>query len=102
MSSDASHTITPTPSIDGRRNPASTAAPCDMAPGLPPGGVPSPAVPPLTPRSLLLEWSLDPGAALLVALAAGLYVAGVRRLRARHDRRWPVSRSAAFAGGLAT
>ena len=57
-------------------------------------------MPPISLRSLALEWSLDPGAALLVLVAGSLYAAGVRRL-AQRGRRWPVARTAAFAGGLA-
>ena len=56
-------------------------------------------MPPVSLRSLVLEWSLDPGAAVLVVLAAGLYIAGVRRLAGR-GRRWPAARSVPFAAGL--
>jgi cytochrome c oxidase assembly factor CtaG len=51
-------------------------------------------------RSVALDWSFDPGALVLAALAGGLYAAGVRRLAARR-RRWPAARSAAFGTGLA-
>jgi putative membrane protein len=54
-----------------------------------------------TLRSLALGWTFDPASALVVAVAAGLWVAGVRRLAAR-GRAWPTGRSVAFAGGLAT
>lgn len=45
-------------------------------------------------------WALDPGAGLLVVVAAALYVAGVRRL-ARRGRHWSAARTAAFVAGLA-
>jgi putative copper resistance protein D len=48
---------------------------------------------------LLTEWTLAPGAALLVGTAAALYWCGMSRLRAR-DRRWSGRRTAAFAAGL--
>ncbi|MDP8955135.1 MAG: cytochrome c oxidase assembly protein [Actinomycetota bacterium] len=43
--------------------------------------------------------AFDPGAGLVVAAAAVLYVGGVRRL-ARRGRRWRPARGAAFAAGL--
>ena len=43
--------------------------------------------------------ALDPGAGLLVVVAATLYTGGVRRL-ARRGRRWRRARSAAFVAGL--
>src|SRR5687767_347620 len=58
--------------------------------------------PPVSVRSLALDWVLDPGALVLLVLAAGLSVGAVRRLAARRGRRWPVGRSAAFGAGLAT
>jgi putative membrane protein len=48
---------------------------------------------------LVLGWTFEPATALAVALAAGFYVAGVRRLAAR-GRRWPPSRSVATGLGL--
>jgi len=55
---------------------------------------------PVHVRSLLLDWQLPPVAgSVLVASAVG-YGWGVDRLR-RRGRSWPVSRTAAFAGGLA-
>ncbi len=58
------------------------------------------APPAPTARTILLHWSLDPALALLVIVAAGSYVVGVRRL-ARRGRRWPPTRTAAFISGLA-
>ncbi len=48
---------------------------------------------------LLLGWRLDPAAALVLALAGGLYAVGVRRLAAR-GRAWPVGRRLAMAGAV--
>lgn len=44
--------------------------------------------------------SFDPFSALGLAVVAGLYVTGVRRLSGR-GRSWPLARSLAFAGGVA-
>jgi len=51
-----------------------------------PGDVP----PELTPLRLLTGWTFEPVVAVLVALAGGLYLYGVHRLRARGDHwsRW--------------
>lgn len=57
------------------------------------------APPAPTWRTILLEWSLDPALALVVLLAAGCYVVGVRRL-AHRGRRWPPARTTAFGSGL--
>jgi putative copper resistance protein D len=59
-------------------------------------------LPPVTPSAgdLALDWTVDPAAALLLAVTAGLYAAGVRRLHQR-GRRWPVRRSVAFGAGWA-
>jgi len=55
---------------------------------------------PFTPVRLLTESRLDPVPAALLALAAGLYLVGVYRLRARGDR-WSGWRTASWlAGGL--
>lgn len=62
-----------------------------------PGPLPHPG---LGAGDLLLGWRLDPAAALVVALAGGLYLIGVRRLAGR-GRRWPAPRSAAMAAALA-
>jgi putative copper resistance protein D len=48
---------------------------------------------------VLLDWQLDPALALLVVLAGGLYVQGVRTLAAR-GRRWSGGRTGAFLAGL--
>ena len=39
--------------------------------------------PPLTPWRALTEWQLDPWALAFILLLGGLYLAGVRRVRAR-------------------
>ena len=39
--------------------------------------------PPLTPLRALTEWQLDPWALAFILLLGGLYLAGVRRVRAR-------------------
>ncbi len=51
--------------------------------------------PPLTPARLLTGWSFEWWIAVGVAVAAGLYLAGVVALRRRGDR-WPVGRTLAF------
>ncbi|MGH8870038.1 MAG: cytochrome c oxidase assembly protein [Actinomycetes bacterium] len=53
--------------------------------------------PPLTPGDWLTTWTFDPWLAVFVAVVAGLYLMGVRRLRERGDR-WPVWRSLCFLG----
>jgi putative membrane protein len=60
-------------------------------------------VPPLGWRSFVLDWHLDPAPVTLIVIAGGLYVAGVRRLRARGGgpAPWPAGRSACFGAGLA-
>jgi cytochrome c oxidase assembly factor CtaG len=58
-----------------------------------PGNLP----PPLTPVRLLTEWSFGVLPALFVLVAAGLYLYGVRRLRARGDA-WSVWRTVSFVG----
>ncbi|CAN5863307.1 hypothetical protein BH24ACT3_BH24ACT3_05320 [soil metagenome] len=57
-------------------------------------------VPALTLGRLVGDWTLAPGVALVVVLAAALYAFGVQRLAAR-DRAWSRGRSAAFGAGLA-
>lgn len=49
---------------------------------------------------LATGWSLDPAAALVIGLTAGLYAQAVRRLAAR-GRRWHRGRSAAMGAALA-
>jgi putative copper resistance protein D len=56
-------------------------------------------VPAVRPIELLTDWGLDPAAAIVIALTAGLYAQGVRRLAAK-GRRWSPARSAAMAGAL--
>lgn len=57
-------------------------------------------MPPPPSLRTLMEPHLDPALAVVLVLAGGLYLAGVRRLR-RRGRRWAPSRSAAFTAGLA-
>jgi cytochrome c oxidase assembly factor CtaG len=58
---------------------------------------------PLTAHSAVTTWQFAPVVAVAVALLAVLYVAGVVRVRRRHPARpWPLLRTAAFFGGLAT
>ncbi len=63
------------------------------------GGLAYVAPGPPTWRSLLFDWEPDL-LFLAVVGAIGLYALGVRRLAAR-GRRWPTSRSLAFAAGMA-
>jgi putative membrane protein len=49
---------------------------------------------------LALHWRLDPASLLLVVVAGGLYLLGVRRLE-RRGRRWSPARGAAMASALA-
>jgi putative copper resistance protein D len=56
-----------------------------------------PAPPPLGPASLLTQVELVSWLTLVLLLAAGGYLYGVRRLRRRGDR-WPVQRTVAFLG----
>jgi putative membrane protein len=60
-------------------------------------------VPPLTWRSFVLDWHLDPAPVTLIVVAGGLYLGGVRRLRARAiaPTAWPAGRSTSFGLGLA-
>lgn len=51
-------------------------------------------------RTIGLHWTLEPGLAIVVVVAAAVYVTGVRRL-ARRGRRWSPARTTAFAAGLA-
>src|SRR5437763_5415666 len=57
------------------------------------------AVPPFTGVSLVSQARLDPILALVVVLAAGLYLYGVHRLRLRGDR-WPAGRTVFLGLGL--
>ncbi|CAN5235733.1 hypothetical protein BH20ACT5_BH20ACT5_25100 [soil metagenome] len=64
------------------------------------GGSEAASVPPFTPLRLLTESQLDPVITAGLLLAAGLYLWGVRRLRARGDQ-WSAARVAAWlVGGL--
>ncbi|MEJ3745284.1 cytochrome c oxidase assembly protein [Actinomycetes bacterium KLBMP 9797] len=55
------------------------------------------APPPFTVSALFTETRLDGWIAVMLVVAAGLYLYGVHRLRARGDR-WPVARTALFLG----
>jgi cytochrome c oxidase assembly factor CtaG len=56
--------------------------------------------PPLTPARLLTEWTWAWLMALGIAVAAGLYIAGLVVMRRRGDR-WPIRRGVSFLlGGL--
>jgi len=56
--------------------------------------------PPLTPTRLVTEWSWEWSMALGIAIAGGLYIAGLVVLHRRGDH-WPVPRSFSFLlGGL--
>jgi len=56
--------------------------------------------PPLTPSRLVTEWTWEWSMALGIAVAAGLYIAGLVALHRRGDH-WPVGRSVSFLlGGL--
>ena len=60
------------------------------------------ALPPFTPETILTQVGWDPSLGLFLVLAAGLYLYGVHRLRAR-GHHWPVWRTAMFLGlGLGT
>jgi cytochrome c oxidase assembly factor CtaG len=54
--------------------------------------------PELTPVRALTEWSIDPYALGVLALACGLYLLGVRRVR-RAGGAWPAGRTVAFCAG---
>ncbi len=62
----------------------------------------SPAsVPPASVTTVLGDWHLDPAPALLILLAGGLYLGGVRRLADQPNARpWPRQRTACFLSGL--
>jgi cytochrome c oxidase assembly factor CtaG len=55
-------------------------------------------VPPFTPASVLTDWELEPLLVGITAVAVGLYLAGVWRLRERGDH-WPVGRTLSFVVG---
>jgi putative copper resistance protein D len=60
------------------------------------------ALPPVSVLELVGRWQFAPVVTGLVALAAGLYLWGVLRVRRRHPARpWPLSRTALFLSGLA-
>jgi putative copper resistance protein D len=58
------------------------------------------ALPPFTGATLFREARLDSWLSVLLVVAAGLYLYGAHRLRARGDH-WAAGRVAAFLGGLA-
>lgn len=53
--------------------------------------------PPFTPGALVTQAEFDSWVAIALVAAAGLYLYGVQRLRARGDR-WPASRTVLFIG----
>lgn len=60
---------------------------------------------PPTPARLLLDWRPDLVFGVAALVLAGVYLAGVRRLRRRDDpehHAWPMGRTAAWLGGCAT
>ena len=83
-----------------------SAAPGGLVPGasgvrLHPGEGIEP-LPPLEGAQWLTGWTFEPWVLLGVLVVGGLYVTGLRTLRARGDR-WPVGRSVSFLlGGLGT
>lgn len=58
--------------------------------------------PPFTPVRLFTEGEVDPFLAMLLVVAAGLYLWGVAQLRARGDRWNPWRTASWLAGGLGT
>jgi cytochrome c oxidase assembly factor CtaG len=54
--------------------------------------------PELTPARALAQWAIDPYALGFLAVACGLYLLGVRRIR-REGQTWPVGRVVAFCVG---
>ena len=52
----------------------------------------------LTPLRAFTSWAIDVPVLIAVLLAAGLYLAGVRRLR-RAGQPWPAAHTASFLGG---
>jgi cytochrome c oxidase assembly factor CtaG len=62
----------------------------------------SQALPPVSVLELIGRWQFAPVVTAFVALAAGLYLWGVLRVRRRHPARpWPLARTALFLSGLA-
>ena len=60
------------------------------------------ALPPFNLAEVLTRWQFAPVITAFVAVAAGLYLWGVLRVRRRHPARpWPLYRTALFLGGLA-
>src|SRR5688572_20498318 len=118
MSSDANHTITPTPRGDGARDGDSgedggvAGWEVTDTPAFVPeagltvlrsvqygSGTVAEVADPST-RDLLLGWQLDPASLLLVGVTGAPYAVGVRRLAGR-GRHWSPARTAALAGALA-
>ncbi|MBS43227.1 MAG: cytochrome C oxidase assembly protein [Nocardioides sp.] len=54
-------------------------------------------LPPLSWSTVFSQWSIEPVAVVLTVWVVGLYLLGVRTLRARGDR-WPVGRTISFVG----
>ena len=67
------------------------------APWWPPASLCVVSVPPWTPATVVTEARFDSWLTVLLVLAAGLYLYGVHRLRARGDR-WPAYRVVLFLG----
>ena len=62
----------------------------------------SEAVPPFTVLEAVSRWQFAPVVTAFAAVAAGLYLWGVLRVRRRHPARpWPLHRTGLFLGGLA-
>src|SRR6516162_3596823 len=60
------------------------------------------ALPPFSLAEALARWQFAPVVTAFVAVAAGLYLWGVLRVRRRHPARpWPLHRTALFLSGLA-
>jgi cytochrome c oxidase assembly factor CtaG len=55
-------------------------------------------VPPFSPSSVFTDWEFEPLLVAITAVAVGLYIAGVWRLRERGDH-WPVGRTLSFVVG---
>jgi cytochrome c oxidase assembly factor CtaG len=60
--------------------------------------MPFPLPPELTPLRGLTEWSIDPYALALLAIACAAYLVGVRRVR-RAGGTWARGRTVAFCAG---
>ncbi len=61
----------------------------------------TPSLPAFGPGTVFTEWGIDPFLTVVTVWVAGAYLVGVRTLRARGDA-WPLARTLAFSGGMAT